>query len=158
MGLDMYLKRKKYIGAHWEHRNVKGSIDITINGHKCNIAFDKISEITEQFGYWRKANAIHKWFVDNVQDGVDDCKEYYVEEDDLKRLLDTCKKVKENHDLASELLPTTQGFFFGSQEYDEYYFMDIDETIEILEKALKDIEEDENKGFDGYSYYYESSW
>lgn len=158
MGLDMYLKRKKYIGAHWEHRNVKGSIDISINGHKCNIAFDKISEITEQFGYWRKANAIHKWFVDNVQDGVDDCKEYYVEEDDLKRLLDTCKKVKENHDLASELLPTTQGFFFGSQEYDEYYFMDIDETIEILEKALKDIEEDENKGFDGYSYYYESSW
>lgn len=158
MGLDMYLRRKKYIGAHWEHRNVKGSIDISINGHKCNIAFDKISEITEQFGYWRKANAIHKWFVDNVQDGVDDCKEYYVDEDDLKRLLDTCKKVKENHDLASELLPTTRGFFFGSVEYDEYYFMDIDETIEILEKALKDIEEDENKGLDGYSYFYSSSW
>ena len=26
-----------------------------------------------QIASWRKANAIHKWFVDNVQDGVDDC-------------------------------------------------------------------------------------
>ena len=25
----------------------------------------------DQIASWRKANAIHKWFVDNVQDGVD---------------------------------------------------------------------------------------
>ena len=23
--------------------------------------------------YWRKANAIHSWFVENCQDGVDEC-------------------------------------------------------------------------------------
>ena len=33
MGLDMYLIRKKYIGAKWDHNNVKGTIDITINGN-----------------------------------------------------------------------------------------------------------------------------
>ena len=158
MGLDMYLKRKKYIGAHWEHRNVKGSIDITINGHKCDIAFDKISEITEQFGYWRKANAIHKWFVDTVQDGEDDCREYYVPQSKIEELLELCKKVKENPNLASELLPTTQGFFFGSQEYDEYYFMDIDYTIEILESALEDFKNTDKRFDYDYAYYYNSSW
>ena len=31
------------------------------------------SRIIEQVGYWRKANQIHNWFVENVQDGEDDC-------------------------------------------------------------------------------------
>ena len=158
MGLDMYLKRKKYVGANYEHRNVKGIIDISVNGNKLPIDFTKVSEITEQFSYWRKANAIHKWFVDNVQDGVDDCKEHYVSQSEMEELLELCKKVKENHSLASELLPTTQGFFFGSQEYDEYYFSDIDDTIEILESALEDFKNTDNSFDYGYDYYYESSW
>ena len=29
--------------------------------------------VIEQVGYWRKANEIHNWFVDNVQNGEDDC-------------------------------------------------------------------------------------
>lgn len=27
----------------------------------------------KEIAYWRKANAIHRWFVDNVQNGTDDC-------------------------------------------------------------------------------------
>jgi hypothetical protein len=43
--------------------------------------------------YWRKANQIHNWFVENVQDGNDDCKDYYVSRKQLEELRDTCKAV-----------------------------------------------------------------
>lgn len=95
MGLDMYLIRKKYIGAKYEHRKVTGSVDIKIDNKKIPINFNRISYIEEDACYWRKANQIHKWFVDNVQDGEDNCKEYLVTLDTLKELLAVCKEVKE---------------------------------------------------------------
>ena len=51
--------------------------------------------LEEEVGYWRKANAIHKWFVDNVQDGVDDCGYYEVSQEQLKNLLHICSLIKE---------------------------------------------------------------
>lgn len=95
MGLDMYLSRKKFIGANYEHRNVKGHIDIKIGEKQMPISFNKVSCIEERVGYWRKANAIHNWFVNNVQDGCDDCKPYYVSIGDLESLLELCKEIKE---------------------------------------------------------------
>ena len=69
MGLDMYLlKRNK----HQKHD------------------YSNIVEI----GYWRKANSIHKWFVDNCQDGVDDCQCYQVRKTDIEILLNRCKEVR----------------------------------------------------------------
>ena len=50
--------------------------------------------------YWRKANAIHKWFVENVQDGVDDCGRYEVTKEQLQELLKICLMVKENSKLV----------------------------------------------------------
>lgn len=44
-------------------------------------------------GYWRKANAIHNWFVQNVQGGKDECQEAYVERKKLTELRDLCKQV-----------------------------------------------------------------
>lgn len=44
--------------------------------------------------YWRKANAIHKWFVDNVQNGEDNCENYFVSNEKLKELYDTCVAIK----------------------------------------------------------------
>lgn len=86
MGLDMYLNKKIYV---WnEDRKL-----LKITGIKSKVNPDKVSYIIEEAGYWRKANAIHKWFVENVQDGEDDCKEYYVSEEQLKKLLETVNKV-----------------------------------------------------------------
>ena len=95
MGLDMYLSRKKFIGARYEHRNITGSIDIKQEGKPIPIDFNKVDYIEEGIAYWRKANQIHKWFVDHCQDGTDDCKPYYVAKEDLENLLETCKEVKE---------------------------------------------------------------
>lgn len=155
MGLDMYLTRKTYIGAKYEHRNVEvKALDITINGKPVKIDVTKLSNIEEDILYWRKANEIHSWFVENCQDGNDDCREYDVSIDDLKTLLHLCKQIQDDHSKAKELLPTQSGFFFGSTDYDEYYFENIDDTITKLEEIIS--EHEDNPCVVTYSY--SSSW
>jgi hypothetical protein len=63
--------------------------------------------------------------------------------------LDLCRIVIIDKSKAEQLLPSSSGFFFGNTEYDEWYYNDIQNTIEILEKALEDEDGD---------YYYSSSW
>lgn len=104
-----------------------------------------------KIGYWRKANAIHDWFVQNCQDGNDDCRESYVSIEQLEELRKICQMVLDNHALASEHLPTTSGFFFGSTEYDELYFQDLQSTVEIIDNALSKIG-------DEWTFTYQSSW
>ena len=150
MGLDMYLNKHTYV-KHWEHNGDNNyEVTVTKGGNPTNIDPKKVKYIIEEAGYWRKANQIHRWFVENVQQGVDNCGDYYVDTDDLEKLLDVCEKVKADHSLADSLLPSTSGFFFGNTEYDEWYFNDIDNTIEILKEALADESDS--------SYYYSSSW
>lgn len=182
MGLDMYLTKKYYV-KNWGYMEPEEKHTITVlkGGKPTNIPTDKITHITVEIMYWRKANAIHKWFVDNVQDGNDDRGTYYVDSDQLKELLDICKKIIgesrlvkdkivngykfkngiaepimedgekiDDATIAKELLPSQDGFFFGSTDYDQYYYQDIKETIEGLTEALKDD--------DGGDFYYHSSW
>lgn len=101
-----------------------------------------------QYAYWRKANAVHKWFVDHVQDGEDDGGEYPVSRQQLISLhecVDTLLRQRaEDEDkalaLAERILPPQRGFFFGSTEIDEGYWEDVAYT----EKTLREILADEN--------------
>ena len=153
MGLDMFLMKETYIGAGYEFNEVKGTVDITKYGKSVPINFNRLNTITEEVGYWRKANHIHNWFVQNVQGGRDECQRAYVSKEKLNELLITCKKVLVDPSKAPELLPTTEGFFFGGTEYDEYYFQEIENTIDIIEPLLKELEEN-SMG----DVYYQSSW
>ena len=84
MGLDMYLNKKTYVGN--EYRKPDQMVLVTMPTNEKDATFkihepiktERVSEITERVGYWRKANHIHKWFVDNVQGGNDDCGDYLV--------------------------------------------------------------------------------
>lgn len=145
MGLDMYLNRKKYVKS-WDEK--APPLDIHIKG----IDPKKVIYITEECMYWRKQNAIHKWFVDNCQDGEDNCHEAYVERGKLEELYKVVGKVlKDKKGLVKELLPTTEGFFFGGTEYDEYYWEGLKETYAKLKEILNDPDQD-------WEYYYDSSW
>lgn len=148
MGLDMYLTKKKYLGWNYEH-NRKGVV--LPDWKQYGIDSSKVSYVEMEAGYWRKENAIHDWFVKNVQEGVDDCKSYYVDSSQLRELYNLCCQVLKNPFEAPNLLPTTSGFFFGSTEYDEYYYKGIEYTKELLEEILKDEVND-------VEYYYHSSW
>ena len=100
--------------------------------------------------YWRKANQIHAWFVDNVQGGNDNCGEYYVSHEKLKELLDLVNKALANRD--PNLLQPRAGFFFGSYDIDEWYWQDLKDTKKKLERifALPEMSK--------LSFYYTSSW
>lgn len=61
-------------------------------------------------------------------------------------------KIIEDDSVARELLPTTEGFFFGSTDYDQWYLEDIESTIEQIAKIL------ETTDFDTEYVIYEASW
>lgn len=150
MGLDMYLDKRSYV-RQWEHIDAdkQYNVEVTKGGKPTNIDPKKVKYIIEEAGYWRKQNQIHRWFVENVQKGIDNCGDYYVNKSQLETLLELCQKVKADNSLADELLPGASGFFFGGTEYDEWYFDGIDNTIDILKEALENEDAD---------YYYSSSW
>jgi hypothetical protein len=161
MGLDMYLSKKTYV-QRWDHQSPEETYNVMVTqgGNSVDhIQSNRVSYVEEQVGYWRKANAIHKWFVDNVQDGNDNCGTYMVEIDDLLNLLDLCKQVRDTPEKAEELLPPQGGCFFGDVSIDQYYFHDITHTIEILEGLLSEQVIDKNgRAFYPGDFYYHSSW
>jgi hypothetical protein len=112
--------------------------------------------IWSEIGYWRKANHIHKWFVDCVQDGEDDCEKYEVTESNLLDLKAVCEEVLnlkgKDEGKIEELLPTQGGFFFGDTTYDEYYFSEVEGTIKIINEVL------ETTDFEKELVVYQSSW
>jgi len=189
MGLDHGLIKKFYVRNYeFTKPEEKHEVVVKFGGEiRADIPADKVSSISCEVIDWRKANAIHQWFVENVQDGEDDCKEYYVTEDQLRELYNVCclilekcslidgkvldrttftkdangnlieedqyddGKIVDYPEICQELLPSQSGFFFGHTDYDEYYYRNILETKEMLEKELAI----ENNRAD---YYYWSSW
>lgn len=111
------------------------------------------SRIMDQVAYWRKQNAIHRWFVENMQDGEDDC-DYHAEvtKEDLRDLLNLCNRILHNKSLASELLPTQGGFFFGETAYDDWYMDGIQYTADKIYEIFNTTD------FEKEMIYYISSW
>ena len=133
------------------------------NGSGKNLVFPegikggRVTQVKEEFGYWRKANAIHNWFVINVQNGTDDCGEYLVTKEDLENLLVIVDSVLANNELAMLFLPPKEGFFFGSVDLDDYYFDDLRSTQQIVTEALKSYPEEDGGIFKPY-FVYRASW
>ena len=105
-----------------------------------------------QIGYFRKFNALHAYIVNNLAGGRDECQEIYITKDNLSALLGKLYTVSENNELAESELPTASGFFFGSTEYDEWYFSNIKDALEMCELFLANID------FDKYELVYHASW
>lgn len=178
MGLDMYLTKETFI---WNRERDKLRIECADRPH---IKSERVQYIVEEVGYWRKANQIHNWFVENIADGVDNCQKIDVTIAQLKDLLKTvntvlkasklikgkikngqhCKaggewediieygKYIEDPSVAQELLPTIERYFFGSTDYNQWYYEDLIDTKKIIETILK--EDPEGR----HDYYYQASW
>lgn len=137
MGLDMYLEkcnRKAWGFKDFDLEDVKTNNPelyeeikpfLTIRGKYC-----KWESIFEDVGYWRKANAIHRWFVDNVQNEVDDCQYYEVSKEDAQALLDICKTIKAETKLEKGMVANG------------YRFDESGNRIPILEEGLTIVNPD----------------
>lgn len=165
----MYIYKKRYLC------NVK-DIELKIDNKIVDVV--NLNNLVFEEVYWRKVNAVHGWFVSNIQDGNDDSKEYYISTNDFIKLVEDCKKDLEyfktldydikietnNHTITrsykiyknvdeSELnLNSMEGYFFGNNEYDSGYVEDLEDTIEKIETLLS------KEDYDCYDYYYQSSW
>ena len=143
MGLDMYLNAKRFL---W-HSEEALSEDIA--HHFPELKGKRVKEVIVEALYWRKANAIHKWFVDNVQEGTDDCGNYDVSREQLAELRELILEVLASKDASK--LPPQAGFFFGSTDVTDWYWEDLKSTAERIEQVLTDFPED-------WDFEYSSSW
>lgn len=101
--------------------------------------------------YFRKVNFIYGYFADKLEN-----EQCWVDKEELEDIVNSCKEILDQYydesaednskaiELAKELLPTTNGFFFGSTEYDEYYFNDLEDVAYKLEMFLGELEDDES--------------
>jgi hypothetical protein len=143
MGLDMYLNAKRFMWHNEDELSAKVAEAFP------ELKGKRVKEVIVEAIYWRKANAIHKWFVDNVQDGNDNCGNYWVGRDQLSELRQLIIEALADKDAT--LLPPTQGFFFGSDKVDEYYWEDLRSTETQLGKILEEFPS-------GWDFEYHSSW
>jgi len=151
MGLDMYLYENRYITeatAELEPEALE-AIKKALGAERLAGGF--VASVKFEVAYWRKANHVHRWFVDNVQDGTDEGQTAYVSDDQLRELRNLAQEVLDDHKLAEDLLPTQEGFFFGSTGYDEGYFTDLEDTVKQLDMAL-----DRKHKYGDFSYH--ASW
>ena len=143
MGLDMYLNAKRFL---WHSEDeLAGKVAEAfpeLNGKR-------VKEVVVEAMYWRKANAIHAWFVKNCQEGEDDCGNYWVAREQLEELRQLILKALAEKDAS--LLPPQSGFFFGSTDINEWYWEDLRSTAEGLERVLVEFP-------DSWEFEYHSSW
>ena len=164
MGLDMYLEVRKYVPTtDWIQENgdfVKKPVESgTAILEKTGLATLASSggygvTVSAVAIYWRKSNAIHQWFVDNCGKGIDECQPIYVSRQDLIDLRDLVKDVLIHREKAPLALPTASGFFFGSTEYDEWYWEDLEYTAKELDRVLMDTFEQ----WQSVDFIYQASW
>ena len=153
MGLDMYLTANEYVS-----RTKRDASGLSPDTPKLNELFVSLADrregwvdtagfqgisISYPIAYWRKANAVHNWFVQNVQDDRDECQKSFVAPSQLLELREACEAVlaTQNNSLVSVnevaeevgLVPKA-GFFFGSTDYDEWYFQDLRYTVETINR------------------------
>jgi hypothetical protein len=158
MGLDMYLYRREYVGG-WEWKTVEtdGREKALYDNIIEYLGVDRVESSPHAYvdvcvAYWRKANAVHKWFCD-LDGGRDECQDIRVPREKLVELRDLCASVIQQPAMAASTLPTQPGFFFGSYDYDEWYMEDMKLTVMQLDAILASVKED-----DWVDFIYRSSW
>ena len=94
--------------------------------------------------YFRKVNFLFKYYEDRGK-MYDQCYAF-TDVDDIDDIIDKCEQVLKDHSLAHSLLPTQSGFFFGSTDYDDWYFSDVKDCLKQMKKYRKLLKE----GVTGY--------
>ena len=173
MGLDMYLRQSEYYsGYSFRTEEEREKFNRLAECVKATPTAESPSIIADTtVAYWRKANAIHGWFVRELADGVDECQEIQVSREQLQSLVAQCKAVKATMDRGWEAdgkmtipeednpLPPTSGFFFGDTSDPDYYYEDIVDTIKKLETVLENTQpQPGDEPWDAPTFIYQASW
>jgi hypothetical protein len=143
MGLDMYLNAKRFL---WHNEEALGE---DLAHHFPELKGRRVKELIVEAMYWRKANAIHAWFVKHCQEGEDDCGNYHVGREQLEELRQLILEALANKDASK--LPPQGGFFFGNTDINDWYWEDLRSTEAGLARCLEEFP-------DSWEFEYHSSW
>ena len=99
--------------------------------------------------YFRKVNFLFKYYEDRGK-MYDQCYAF-TDADDIDDIIDRCERILKDQSLAHSLLPTQSGFFFGSTDYDNWYFSDVKDCLKQMKKYRKLLK-------DGVTGYVIFSW
>lgn len=150
MGLDMYLEAKRYVAPYdAQTEPMRHAIGAAIGyvppkekpGEDASLL--EVSGVTVRVGYWRKFDALHQWFVSNVQQGHDDCRAAFVSVDTLIELEEQLEQVGDDPASASE--------YFTADSDETLEEDDVDYTLEVLHHAKR-------LQAQGWDIYYRASW
>lgn len=130
------------------YQYTKGVLDLPELEEKIK---DEVNMAYEEYdAYFRKVNFIFYYF-DQTIGTMQDQWFAFVKPEDVDDLIDRCERVLKDHKLAHELLPTQSGFFFGSTDYDDWYFSDVKSCLKQMKKYRKLLK-------DGVTGYVIFSW
>lgn len=111
----------------------------------------KISHGKNSF-YFRKYNWLYGWVRRKLKlPELENCEHYKLTRSMINDLIDDISKVLSDQSLAKKLLPTEDGFFFGSTEYDDWYFNDLCDAKTQLTQLLAKMSDGEPADF--WSWY-----
>ena len=129
---------------------------------------------------FRKVNFIQKFFKDKYK--VPNNEHVDITKEDLQELADLCERViskfeewdgtkealdsddcveppKHIQEYAAELLPTCEGFFFGSIAYDNRYFNNVKDVLKTVREIIQEVEDTyEVEDADKYQLLYRAWW
>ncbi|MHW63103.1 hypothetical protein D9G53_28530, partial [Escherichia coli] len=88
---------------------------------------------TREVGYFRKVNPLIAWFEKHCGP-LENAVERPVSRTELEALLSDLECLTPEN--CREFFPTTEGFFFGSQEYDQYYWKDVEDVKSWVRRTL----------------------
>lgn len=90
---------------------------------------------SNELGYFRKVNFLVKFFEEKGFDTPNQTP-LVIHKKDAEDLLSRCNEVLADHSKADTTLPTMEGFFFGSTDYDDWYFEDVKEVRDFVQDTL----------------------
>ena len=156
MGLDMYLEKakigaEKYFKTDWEELKVTNKQEF--NNEVLPLLYNDGGRqcLTKEIYYWRKSSAIHKWFSNQTEHGLGNCETLEVTKEMLQDFIFILEEVIKCKN-GEEKLPTTSGFFFGSMEYDEWYYEDLKRTLTKFKSLIDSFD------FGKEKIYYHGWW
>ena len=93
----------------------------------------------EFLAYFRKVNFLFEFFSGYLNEEETTA---VITRGEMEELIEKCEFVLNNRDKASEILPTCDGFFFGSLDYDDYYFESVAKVLLSFQVILENYSDD----------------
>ena len=116
----------------------------------------------DEIAYFRKVNFLQGYFENKYPDKNLNCEYVRIQKEDVEDIIERCNNILEHVtfsedkslegviwspkavEIAKKEMPIKEGFFYGSYEYDSWFFDDVKEVKEVFEKILKETDFDED--------------